>query len=120
VKPVRPVWRQQGDQFGFRARDESRFVAGGRGSGGWFGEFAGGEFAGRLPPRDQYEFGRGHSLESRRGYGPYFPYRGSRTPPMRRECRMDLPGPTNSVGTRTDYSVGPWDYSTCAARYLMA
>jgi hypothetical protein len=33
---------------------------------------------------------------------------------------MDLPGPTNSVGTRTDYSVGPWDYSTCAARYLMA
>jgi hypothetical protein len=23
VKPVRPVWRQQGDQFGFRARDES-------------------------------------------------------------------------------------------------
>jgi hypothetical protein len=26
-------------------------------------------------------------------------------------CRMDLPGPTSSVGTRTDYSVGPWDYS---------
>jgi hypothetical protein len=24
-------------------------------------------------------------------------------------CRMDLPGPTTSVGTRTDYSVGPWD-----------
>jgi hypothetical protein len=23
------------------------------------------------------------------------------------------------VGTRTDYSVGPWDYLTCAARYLM-
>jgi hypothetical protein len=35
-------------------------------------------------------------------------------------CRMDLPGPTTSVGTRTDYSVGPWDYLTCAARYLMA
>jgi hypothetical protein len=35
-------------------------------------------------------------------------------------CRMDLPGPTTSVGTRTDYSVGPWDYPTCAARYLMA
>jgi hypothetical protein len=34
-------------------------------------------------------------------------------------CRMDLPGPTASVGTRTDYSVGPWDYLTCAARYLM-
>jgi hypothetical protein len=25
-------------------------------------------------------------------------------------CRMDLPGPTTSVGARTDYSVGPWDY----------
>jgi hypothetical protein len=33
---------------------------------------------------------------------------------------MDLPGPTTSVGTRTDYSVGPWDYSTCATRHLMA
>jgi ribonuclease HI len=36
------------------------------------------------------------------------------------KCRMDLPGPTTSVGTKTDYSVGPWDYLTCAARYLMA
>jgi hypothetical protein len=36
------------------------------------------------------------------------------------DCRMDLPGPTTSVGTRTDYSVGPWDYPTCAARYLLA
>jgi hypothetical protein len=35
-------------------------------------------------------------------------------------CRMDLPGPTTSVGTRTDYSVGPWDYSTCAVRHLLA
>jgi hypothetical protein len=35
-------------------------------------------------------------------------------------CRMDLPGPTTSVGTRTNYSVGTWDYLTCAARYLMA
>jgi hypothetical protein len=33
---------------------------------------------------------------------------------------MDLPGPTTSVGTRTDYSEDPWDYLTCAARYLMA
>jgi hypothetical protein len=33
---------------------------------------------------------------------------------------MDLPRTTTSVGTRTDYSVGPWDYPTCAARYLMA
>jgi hypothetical protein len=30
------------------------------------------------------------------------------------------PWGTTSVGTRTDYSVGPWDYPTCAARYLMA
>jgi transposase InsO family protein len=36
------------------------------------------------------------------------------------DCRMDLPGPTASVGTRTDYSVGPWDYSACATRHLMA
>jgi hypothetical protein len=33
---------------------------------------------------------------------------------------MDLPRPTTSMGTRTDYSVGPWDYPTCAARHLMA
>jgi hypothetical protein len=24
------------------------------------------------------------------------------------------------MGTRTDYSVGAWDYLICAARYLMA
>jgi hypothetical protein len=35
-------------------------------------------------------------------------------------CRMDLPRPTTSVGTRTDYSVGPWDYTACATRHLMA
>jgi hypothetical protein len=34
-------------------------------------------------------------------------------------CRMDLPGPTTSVGTRTDYSVGPWDYLACATRHLI-
>jgi hypothetical protein len=33
---------------------------------------------------------------------------------------MDLPGPTTSVGTRTNYSVGPWDYSTCATQHLLA
>jgi hypothetical protein len=32
---------------------------------------------------------------------------------------MDLPGPTTSVGTRTDYSVGPYDYPACATRHLM-
>jgi hypothetical protein len=35
-------------------------------------------------------------------------------------CRMDLPRLTTTVGTRTDYSVGPWDYSTWAARHLLA
>jgi hypothetical protein len=35
-------------------------------------------------------------------------------------CHMDLHGPTTSVGTRTDCSVGPWDYSACATRHLMA
>jgi hypothetical protein len=34
--------------------------------------------------------------------------------------RMDLPGPTTLLGTRTDYSVGPWDYSACATWHLMA
>jgi hypothetical protein len=38
----------------------------------------------------------------------------------RRACRMDLPGPTTSVGTRTDDPVGPWDYTACATRHLMA
>jgi hypothetical protein len=33
---------------------------------------------------------------------------------------MDLPGPTTSMGTRTDYSVGPWDYSSYATQHLMA
>jgi hypothetical protein len=35
-------------------------------------------------------------------------------------CRMDLPGPTTSMGTRTNYSMGPWDYSTWATWHLMA
>jgi hypothetical protein len=35
-------------------------------------------------------------------------------------CRMDLPGPTTSMGARTDYSVGPWDYPACATRHLKA
>jgi hypothetical protein len=33
---------------------------------------------------------------------------------------MDIPGSTTSVGTRTDHSVGPWDYPTCATWHLMA
>jgi hypothetical protein len=54
----------------------------------WFphnGYHGGVEFAGRSPPRDQYEFGRGCSFESQKGYGPRFPFRGSRTFPMGQE-----------------------------------
>jgi hypothetical protein len=36
-------------QFGFRARTNARFVFGGRGSGSWSREFAGGQFARRSP-----------------------------------------------------------------------
>jgi hypothetical protein len=39
---------------------------------------------------------------------------------LQANCHMDLPGPTTSVGTGTDYSVDPWDYPTCAARHLLA
>jgi hypothetical protein len=35
-------------------------------------------------------------------------------------CRMDLLGPPASMGTRTDYSECPWDYSACGTRHLMA
>jgi hypothetical protein len=33
---------------------------------------------------------------------------------------MDIPRPTTQVGTRIDYSVGPWDYSTWDTRNLLA
>jgi hypothetical protein len=56
--PVRPVLGtgQTGagldkQQFGFRARIGARVVSGGRGSGGWAGEFAGGRVARHSPPR---------------------------------------------------------------------
>jgi hypothetical protein len=64
VKPVRPVWGLQSGKFGFCAREESRFVLGGRGSGGWSGESAGGQFARRSPSSSQYGDGRS------RGFGP--------------------------------------------------
>jgi hypothetical protein len=55
--PVRPVRHTDetgagldGQHFGFRARTDARFGTGGRGSGGWSGEFAGGQFARRSPP----------------------------------------------------------------------
>jgi hypothetical protein len=43
-----------------------------------------------------------------------------RDQPQESHCRMDLPGPTTSVGTRTDYMVGPWDYPAWAAQHLFA
>jgi hypothetical protein len=56
--PIRPVWGtgQTGagldrQQFGFRARTCARVVSGGRGSGGWAGEFAGGQVARHSPPQ---------------------------------------------------------------------
>jgi hypothetical protein len=91
LKPVRPGWGQQGGKFGFRAHGASRFVAGGRGSSGWSGEFAGGQFARRSPPLAQYrdERSRGFEVERRNdprssfcGFGPlqgregWFPHSG--------------------------------------------
>jgi hypothetical protein len=72
--PVRPV-RNTGQtgaglerhRFGFRARTCVRFGSGGRGFGGWAGEFAGGQFARRSPPRAQYGDGRIHTLSWRGG-----------------------------------------------------
>jgi hypothetical protein len=58
VTPVRTVWGtgQTGavldrQHFEFRARTGARVVFGGRGSGGWAGEFAGGQVARRSTPR---------------------------------------------------------------------
>jgi hypothetical protein len=73
-------------------RDSSRSSFRGFGrpvvSEGWFpcnGYHGGVEFVGRSPHRDQYEFGRGRSFESQKGYRPHFLFRGSRIPPMRQE-----------------------------------
>jgi hypothetical protein len=67
--PVRPV-RGTGQigaglnrqMFRFRARTDSKFVSGGRGSGGWSGEFVDCQFASRSPPRAQYGDWRGRTL----------------------------------------------------------
>jgi hypothetical protein len=70
-------------QFGFRGYDGG-FSSLGHGVDARHFESGGAEFAG-CSPRDQYEFGRGRSFESQRGYGPRFPFRGTRTPPVRPE-----------------------------------
>jgi hypothetical protein len=68
----------------FRARDESRFVSGGRGSGGWSGEFAGVQFARRSPPCAQYGDVRSRSFEMERSNDPRSFFRGF-GPPLVRE-----------------------------------
>jgi hypothetical protein len=80
LKPVRPVWSLQGGKFGFRPREESQFVSGGRGSGGWSGESAGGQFARRSPPRAQYGDGRICSFEMKRRDNPRFSFHGFGSP----------------------------------------
>jgi hypothetical protein len=52
-----------GGKFGFRAREESQFVSGCRGSGGWSGEFGGGQFARCFLPRAQYGDGMSRNFE---------------------------------------------------------
>jgi hypothetical protein len=75
--PARPVRvtgqtgsRQIAGEFGFRGHDARGLSPFSRGTDGRYLESGGVEFAGRSPPRDQYEFGRGRSFESQRGYGP--------------------------------------------------
>jgi hypothetical protein len=78
--------RKIAGEFGFRGHDARGFSPFSRGIDGRYLESGAVEFAGRSPPRDQYEFGRGRGFESQRGYGLRFPFRGTRTPPMRQEC----------------------------------
>jgi hypothetical protein len=76
--PVRPVRvtsqtgaRQIAGEFGFPGCDARGFSPFSHGTDGKHLEFGGVEFAGCSPSRDQYEFGRGRSFESQRGYGPW-------------------------------------------------
>jgi hypothetical protein len=81
--------------------------------------------AGRGKSRARQRFVRGAGTlerggDSFKGPGPRWGCVEGASCPQGGGCRMDLPGPTTLVGTRTDYSVGPWDYPTCAARHLLA
>jgi hypothetical protein len=62
--------RQIAGEFGFPGRDARGLSPFSHGTDGKHLEFGGVEFARRSPPRDQYEFGRGRSFESQRGYRP--------------------------------------------------
>jgi hypothetical protein len=88
--PVKLVWGtvQTGagldrQQFGFRARTGARVVSGGRGLGGWAGEFAGGQVARHSPPRVHYGDGRSRSFKKERRDGPRAFFRGFDPPPSR-------------------------------------
>jgi hypothetical protein len=88
--PVRSVWGtgQTGagldrQQFGFRARTGARVVSGGRGSGGWAGEFARSQVARHSPPPVPYGDGRSRSFEKERRDGPRAFFRGFGPPPGR-------------------------------------
>jgi hypothetical protein len=70
-------------RFGFRARTGARFGSGGRGFGGWAGEFAGGQFARCSPPLAQYGDMRIHSFEMEKRDNPWAFFRGFGSPPGR-------------------------------------
>jgi hypothetical protein len=88
--PVRPVCHTghtgaglDRQHFGFRAFTDAKFGSGCRGSGGWSGEFAGGQFARHSPPRAQYGDGRSRSFEMERRNGPRPFFHGFGPPPVR-------------------------------------
>jgi hypothetical protein len=70
-------------QFRFHARTSARFGSGGRGSGDWAGEFAGGQFARHSLSRVQCGDGRSHSFDMERRDGPRYSFRGFGPPPGR-------------------------------------
>jgi hypothetical protein len=69
--------------FGFRGRTGAKFGSGGRGSGGWAGEFARGQFATCSPPLSQYGNGRSRSFELERKDGPRYSFCGFGPPPVK-------------------------------------
>jgi hypothetical protein len=87
IRPVRGTGQTGAgldmQQFGFRARTGARFGFGGRGSGGWAGEFAGDQFARLSPPCAQYGDGRIHSFEMERRNNPWAFFHGFGPPPGR-------------------------------------
>jgi hypothetical protein len=114
VRPVRGTCQTgaglERQQFGFRARTGVRFGSGGRGSGGWAGEFAGGQFARHSPPRAHYGDGRSRSFEKMRRDSPRAFFCGFGHPPGR-ECWFPHGGYRGGV---RGGSFGRKDCSVCA------